>query len=179
MADETTTENTTPAPTQEAYDAIKLELEGERQRTQSLVAEATRELTERIATLETDLATKTGELEPLKGQLAEASTNFEGAKAAYAYAVEDFKKLVLQANPLFTADIIWGDTIEDVKTSVEKAGVLVSKVKEGLEAQAKVLAGLTVVPAGAPARTGPNTEGLSTKEKINLGLEQARKKKEQ
>ena len=172
-------EITNETPTAEDYAAIKLELEGERQRAQGLVAEATRELTERIATLETDLATKTGELEPLKGQLAEASTNLEGAKAAYAYAVEDFKKLVLAANPLFTADIIWGDTIEDVKASVGKAGVLVSKVKEGLEAQAKALAALTTVPAGAPARTGPNVEGMSTIGKINLGLEQARKKKEQ
>ena len=172
-------ENENQTVTKEEYDAIKLELEGERQRTQSLVAEATGELTERIATLEADLATKTGELEPLKAQLAEVSTNFEGAKAAYAYAVEDFKKLVLQANPLFTADIIWGDTIDDVKASVGKAGVLVSKVKEGLEAQAKALAGLTAVPAGAPARTGPNVEGMSTIGKINLGLEQAKKRKEQ
>ena len=176
MPEDPNAENQTP--TKEDYDAIKLELEGERQRAQGLVAEATRELTERIATLETEVSTKIQDIEALKGQLAEASTNFEGAKAAYAYAVADFKKLVLQANPLFTTDIIWGDTIEDVKSSVEKAGVLVSKVKEGLEAQAKALAELSVVPAGAPARTGTNTEGLSTKEKINLGLEQAKKKKE-
>ncbi len=175
MADETTTENTTPAPTQEAYDAIKLELEGERQRTQSLVAEATRELTERIATLETDLATKTGELEPLKDQLAEASTNFEGAKAAYAYAVEDFKKLAAASNPLIPPEVIFGTTIEEVKVSLERANKLVANVQESLAKQAA----LSVVPAGAPARTGPNTEGLSTIGKINLGLEQARKKKEQ
>jgi hypothetical protein len=166
-------------PTAEDYEALKAELEAEKQRAETRVAEATRELTEKVATLEGELSVKTGELETIQGQLAEASTNFEGAKAAYAYAVEDYKKLVLQTNPLFTIDIIGGDTIDAVKASVGKAGVLVSKVKEGLEAQAAALSQLSVVPAGAPARSQINTEGLSTKEKINLGLEQARKKKEQ
>jgi uncharacterized coiled-coil protein SlyX len=173
---ETKVENKTP--TAEDYEAIRQELDAERTKSAQLVEEATKPLQERIASLEADLATRTGELETIQGQLAEATTNFEGAKAAYAYAVEDYKKLVLASNPLFTPDIIGGDTIEDVKASVEKAGVLVNKVKEGLEAQAKALAGLASVPAGAPARSGINTEGLSTKEKINLGLEQARKKKE-
>ena len=162
----------------EDYEALKAELEAEKQKAQTMVTEATQALTEKVATLETDLTAKTGELETIQGQLAEASANFEGAKAAYAYAVEDYKKLVLQTNPLFTPDIIGGDTIDAVKTSVEKAGVLVGKVKEGLEAQAAALSQLSVVPAGAPARSATNTEGLSTKEKINLGLEQARKKKE-
>ena len=175
MADEIITENANEAPTQEAYDAIKLELEGERQRAQGLVAEATRELTEKIATLETDLATKTGELEPLKGQLAEASANFECTKAAYAYAVEDFKKLAASSNPLLPPEVIFGRTIEEVKVSLERANKLVANVQESLAKQAAA----SVVPAGAPARSGPNTEGLSTIGKINLGLEQARKKKEQ
>ena len=171
-------ETTNESPTAEDYAAIKLELETERQRAQGLVTEATMPLQERVIALEAEVSVKTQDIEAMKGQLAEASTNFEGAKAAYAYAVEDFKKLVLQTNPLFTPDIIGGDTIDAVKTSVEKAGVLVGRVKEGLEAQAKALAGLTTVPAGAPARTGASTEGMSTKEKINLGLEQAKKKKE-
>ena len=162
----------------EDYAALKAELEAEKQKAQTIVAEATQALTEKVATLEADLTAKTGELETIQGQLAEASANFEGAKAAYAYAVEDFKKLVLASNPLFTPDIIGGDTIDAVKASVEKAGVLVSKVKEGLEAQASALSQLNVVPAGAPARSQINTEGLSAKEKINLGLEQARKRKE-
>jgi chromosome segregation ATPase len=173
---ETKVENNTP--TAEDYEALKAELEAEKQKAQTMVSEATQALTERVATLEADLTAKTGELETIQGQLAEATTNFDGAKAAYAYAVEDYRKLVLQTNPLFTPDIIGGDTIDAVKASVEKAGVLVSKVKEGLEAQASALSQLSVVPAGAPARGQINTEGLSAKEKINLGLEQARKKKE-
>jgi hypothetical protein len=165
-------------PSAEDYEALKVELEAEKAKSQELVTEATKVLTEKVTTLEADLATKAQELNELKKLNELNELNFEGAKAAYAYAVEDFRKLVLQTNPLFTPDIIGGDTIDAVKASVEKAGVLVSKVKEGLEAQAKALAGLTTVPAGAPARGQISTEGLSAKEKINLGLEQARKRKE-
>jgi hypothetical protein len=163
-------ENNTP--TTEDYEALKAELEAEKQKATELVTQATTPLQERITALENTAAEQQIELNAKLEELA-------GAKAAYAYAVEDFKKLVLASNPLFTPDIIGGDTIDAVKASVGKAGVLVSKVKEGLEAQASALSQLSVVPAGAPARSQINTEGLSTKEKINLGLEQARKKKEQ
>jgi hypothetical protein len=151
-------------PTAEDYEALKAELEAEKQKASRLVEEATKPLLERITTLETDLAARTGEINELK--------------ELNKLAVEDYRKLVLQTNPLFTPDIIEGDTIDAVKASVEKAGVLVSKVKEGLEAQAAALSQLNTVPAGAPARGHINTEGLSAKEKINLGLEQARKRKE-
>jgi multidrug resistance efflux pump len=175
LADEnTTTENTNQTPTAEDYAALKLELEAERQKATELVEQATKPLQVRITELEADLATKTGELEPLKGQLAEASVNFEGAKAAYSYALEDFKKLAASSNPLIPPEVIFGTTVEEVKASLTRANNLVANVQESLAKQAAASA----VPAGAPARTGPNVEGMSTKEKINLGLEQARKKKE-
>lgn len=167
-------ENENQTVTKEEYDAIKLELEAERQRAQGLVAEATGELTERIATLEADLAAKTGELEPLKTQVATTTGELEGAKAAYAYALEDFKKLAASSNPLIPPEVIFGTTVEEVKASLGRANKLVANVQESLAKQAAA----SVVPAGAPVRSGPNVEGMSTKEKITLGLEQARKKKE-
>jgi len=178
-------EPTNNTPTKEDYEAIKTELETEKQRAQTLVAEATQELTGKVATLEADLATKAGELETLQGQLAEATTahselveEFEGAKAAYAYAVEDFKKLAAASNPLLPPEVISGATIEEVKASLERANKLVANVQsflqEGLTKQAQQAS----VPAGAPVRSGPDLSSLSTKEKINLGLEQAKKRKE-
>jgi len=171
LADETRVETTN--------ETLRQELEAEKAKSQELVAEATRDLQEKVTSLEAGLAARTGELETLQAERQAAGAELEGAKAAYAYAVEDYRRLVLQANPMFTPDIIGGDTIEEVKASVEKANALVGKVREGIEAQAAALSQLSAVPAGAPARSGQSTEGLSTKEKINLGLEQARKKKEQ
>lgn len=184
MADEPETKNQVEnqTPSQEDYDAIKSELEAERTRAQTLVAEATRELTEKVATLETEVATlsqqvveKTQELNELNELYKLNQLDFEGAKAAYAYAVDDFKKLAAASNPLIPQEAIYGTTIEDIKASLERANKLVANVQESLSKQAQA----SVVPAGAPARTGPDLSSLSTKEKINLGLEQARKKKEQ
>ena len=173
VEENTKVENNTP--TAEDYAALKLELEAEKERAAGLVGQATTELQGKVTNLETEVATKTQDIEALKGQLAEASTNFEGAKAAYAYAVEDFKKLAAASNPLIPPEVIFGTTVEEVKASLARTNKLVANVQESLAKQAAAAA----VPAGAPQRTGPNTEGMSTKEKINLGLEQAKKKKEQ
>ena len=192
MADDTEPKVDNNNPTAEDYQALKAELEAERSKAAVLIAEATQPLQERITALENaeaaaanQIVLDSEEIKALKGQLAEATTahselveECEGAKAAYAYAVDDYKKLVLQTNPMFTPEIIGGDTVEDIKASVGKATTLVGKVKENLEAQASALAQLNVVPAGAPARAPIDLSTLSTKEKINLGLEQARKKKE-
>ena len=173
VEENTKVENNTP--TAEDYAALKLELEAEKQKAVVLVGQATTELQGKVTNLETEVATKTQDIEALKGQLAEASTNFEGAKAAYAYAVEDFKKLAAASNPLIPPEVIFGTTVEEVKASLARTNKLVANVQESLAKQAVA----SVVPAGAPARTGPNVEGMSTIEKINLGLEQAKKKKEQ
>ncbi|OGN95218.1 MAG: hypothetical protein A2Z75_02420 [Chloroflexi bacterium RBG_13_50_10] len=170
--DETTTENQTP--TAEEFQAVKAELETEKAKTTGLVEQATKPLQDKVASLETEVATKAGLVAGLEDQLARLSTDYEGARAAYTYAVEDFKKLILDTNPMFTPDLVWGSTVEEVKASVEKANTLVGRLKESLQAQAQAAS----VPAGAPARTGASTEGLSAKEKINLGLERAKKRKE-
>jgi ABC-type transporter Mla subunit MlaD len=173
LADETKTVNNTP--TAEDYQALKTELEAERKKTATQVAEATKGLQAKVTSLEAEVGAKTQDIEAMKGQLVEASTNFEGAKAAYAYAVEDFKRLAAASNPLIPQEAIYGTTIEEIKASMGRANKLVANVQESLSKQAQAAS----VPAGAPARTEPSTEGLSTKEKINLGLEKARKKKEQ
>ena len=168
-------ETTNESPTAEDYAVIKLELETERQRAQGLVTEATMPLQERVIALEAEVSVKTQDIEALTGQLAETSTNFEGAKAAYAYAVEDFKKLAAASNPLIPPEVIFGTTVEEVKASLNRANKLVANVQESLSKQAAAAS----VPAGAPARTGPDVSAMSTTEKINFGLDQAKKKKEQ
>ena len=181
MADDNETKVENNTPTAEDYAALKAELEAERSKAAVLVEEATKPLLEKVTSLEAEVGAKTQDIEAMKGQLAEASTahselveEFEGAKAAYAYAVEDFKKLAAASNPLIPPEVIFGTTVEEVKASLARTNKLVANVQESLAKQAVA----SVVPAGAPARTGPDVGGMSTIEKINLGLEQARKKKE-
>lgn len=137
---------------------------------QEMVQTAAGELQDKLAALESQVEAKDGVITGLEGQLAKMSHDFEGAKAAYAYAVEDYKKLAASSNPLIPAEAISGTTIEEVKDSLDRALRLVANVKSLLQEGA--------IPAGAPARAGLDTSAMSTKEKINYGLEQARKRKE-
>jgi uncharacterized coiled-coil protein SlyX len=162
----------------EAIEPASPKIEELSDETQESAQQAAEELQHKVAALEAEVETKAGIITGLEDQLARLSSDYEGARAAYAYAVEDFKKLVLQTNPLFTPDIIGGNTMDELKSSVEKANFLVAKIKTQMQAKSESESESSRVPAGAPARTGPDVSAMSTREKINLGLEQARKKRD-
>ena len=172
---ETKTENGNPPQDDKAV--IQTELEAEAQRNDALVETATAPLRAQIATLEGELVAKAADTEAMKTQLAALQADFDGSAAAYAYAVADFRALSLQANPMITPDLVAGETVDAVKASVARANALVARVKQSLEQQAATFTHLANVPAGAPGRTEPDLSTMSTVEKINLGLEQAKKKK--
>ena len=142
---------------------------------QEPVQPAGKELQDRVAALESQVEAKAGVITGLEGQLASLNHDFEGARAAYVNAVEDYKKLAASSNPLIPSEAISGTTIEEVKDSLDRALKLVASVQESLAREVQA----SSIPAGAPARAGLDTSAMSTKEKINYGLEQARKKKEQ
>ena len=166
------------APITGEPEAVKPETEKKEESlgsSQELAQPAGKELQDKVAVLESQVEAKAGVITGLEGQLASLSRDFEGAKAAYVYAVEDYKKLAASSNPLIPAEAIQGATIEEVKDSLDRALKLVANVQESLSKQAQA----SSIPAGAPARAGLDTSAMSTKDKINYGLEQARKKKEQ
>jgi DNA repair exonuclease SbcCD ATPase subunit len=141
---------------------------------QEISQPAAKELQDKVAALESQVEAKAGMITGLEGQLASLNHDFEGAGAAYANAVEDYKKLAASSNPLIPSEAISGATIEEVKDSLDRALKLVASVQESLARGAQA----SSIPAGAPARAGLDTSAMSTKEKINYGLEQARKLKE-
>jgi molecular chaperone GrpE (heat shock protein) len=142
---------------------------------EEMVPQSVQELQEKVAELEGQVVAKTNDVTGLEDRLARVSQDVDGARAAYACAVEDYKKLAASSNPLVPVEAISGTTIEEVKDSLGRALKLVSSVQESLAKQAQA----SSVPAGAPARAGSDISAMSTKEKINYGLEQARRKKEQ
>jgi len=156
------------------YEALKAELEAEKVKTTEAVALAVQPYQERVTALENTIAGQQVELNEKVGKLEALQGDFEGAKAAYAYAVEDFRKLAAISNPLVPSEAIYGNSVEEIKVSLDRANKLVANVQEAIAKQTTA----AQVPAGAPQRTGPNTENMSTKEKITAGLEQAKKKKE-
>jgi len=124
-----------------------------------------------IASLETSLNEKTTELSEAKKMLDAQAADIASLKAAGEEAVTAYKKLAVSSNPLFSGDVITGATIAEVDASMARVTDLAGKIKTKVEAEIKA----TIVPAGAPERSGPDTSGLSPREKIKQGLEENKK----
>jgi hypothetical protein len=153
-------ENTNEVSTPEDLEAIKAQLEEEK---------------EAKAAAEASLAEKDDRIAALEAELSEAKTGSEAAaaelasvKEARSQAVAKYLDAVRLANPTIPQDIIAGDTIEEIDASLAKATTIAESVKASLEAQAKE----AKVPAGAPPRGEISVEGLSPREKIAAGIQQ-------
>lgn len=158
-------------PDEETREDIRRELEVEATKADGLMAEATAELKQRIAGLEREILLKNEDIEALERSLEATVKELEGAKAAYAYAVEDFKQLACSLSPLIPPEVITGSTIEEVKASMRRANDLVVRVKQAIAEQAKEV----MVPAGAPTRGEPDLSGMSAKEKIAYAVRNRQK----
>ena len=177
MADEHNELKELKEQNEQEYEGVKPKTEKSEESlddSQEISQPAAKELQDKVAALESQVEAKAGMITGLEGQLASLNHDFEGAGAAYANAVEDYKKLAASSNPLIPSEAISGATIEEVKDSLDRALKLVASVQESLAREAQA----SSIPAGAPARAGLDTSAMSTKEKINYGLEQARKKKD-
>ena len=102
----------------------------------------------------------------LREEIGGLTARLEAATEELASAVRSYKALVLEANPAIPGELVTGETIEEISGSLEKAKAVVGKVKEGLAAEAQAV----TVPAGAPARTAPDLESLSSTEKIKYAI---------
>jgi len=135
----------------------------------SLVAEKNEELAQandRIVELEQVVAGRDSEIAALKQAEAEFEKRLTTISSSLAEAVASYKTVVVQANPEVIGELISGDTIESVNESLNQAKALVSKVRQGLEAEIS----LAKVPAGAPERTAPDLSALSPREKIRYAI---------
>ena len=171
---ETKIQNGQPDP--EVNQDIKEDLEAEAAANDRLVEEATAPLRTQLKSLEAALASRNAEVEALKTEQRATGDELAGAKAAYAYAVADFKRLCLEANPLITGDMIAGSSIEELKESLSRANGLISRLSDGIRKDIEVDQNQAKVPAGAPPRTEPDLSAMTTVEKINYGLDKAKKK---
>jgi peptidoglycan hydrolase CwlO-like protein len=120
-----------------------------------------------IAGLEQKLAEKDGEIAALKQSLDTANQDLTTKNEKLEAAVAAYTEMVKQANPSPVAEMIKGNSIEEVNESLKSAQALVEKVKKELgEESVRVR-----VPAGAPQRTPLDLSVLSSKEKIRYGME--------
>jgi len=164
-------ENENNSITQEEYDQLKAELEAEKAKSQEAVVLHEKD----VASLEADLEAKGTQITELTTQTEGQTQELITSKAALESAVGAYKDVVLKANPLIPTDLIQGLTIDEVNASLEKASNLVAEIQTKIQTESESKSKSESIPTGAPQRTGPDLSSMTTKEKINYGLDQARK----
>jgi len=119
-----------------------------------------------IVRLEQALAGKESEAASLRQALAEAENKLSEVSEALAQAVAGYKALVIESNPGVLAELVTGNTIDEVNESMKNAQALIDKVRQEMEAEASK----TRVPAGAPQRAPLDLSALSPREKIQYAI---------
>ena len=136
---------------------------------ETVVAQEDEELTNvnaRLVELEQVVASKDSEIAALKQTKDELGERMTTLSDSLVEAIASYKAMVVQANPEVIEELISGDTIESINESLNKAKTLVSKVRQGVEAEIS----LAKVPAGAPERSSPDLSALSPREKIQYAI---------
>ena len=119
-----------------------------------------------VIRLEQMLAGKDSEIAVLKQSLGEAERKLNELGEALAQAVASYKSLVIEANPGVLAELITGNTVEEVDESLKNARALVERVRQEMEAEVSK----TRIPAGAPQRATLDLSNLSPREKIQYAI---------
>lgn len=119
-----------------------------------------------ITRLEKALAAKDSELATLKQSFTEAEKKSVELEKALAQAVSSYRAMIVESNPRVLAELITGDTIDEVNESLKNARALIDKVKQEMEAEVS----RTKVPAGAPQRAPLDLSVLSPRDKIQYAI---------
>ena len=135
------------------------------------VAKATSELNTQISALTEQLKQSDEAQLSWKSHAEKSDQQLAALRESRDTAVSKYRDSLLSANPLVPIELVTGDTIEAIDASMETAKTLVTRIKEGVAGEVDN----TSIPAGAPPRSGPDFDGMSTRDKINYGLNQSRK----
>ena len=122
-----------------------------------------------LSQLREELSQAKSETQAREGDLAGLRQQAEALQAQVRSSAERYREVTLQQSPELPAELVAGETVEEIDQTLQQARETVSKVRGHLESQAQ--AGR--VPVGAPPRSGPDLSALSTEEKIRAGLRQS------
>jgi hypothetical protein len=132
---------------------------------------ATPELSERIASLEASLAQRDTSLAEAAQVIESLKKDFTAADVSHKEAVVEYRKLAVISNPIFNPEMLAGNSVSEINAAMTRVTDLAAKVRSRIEADIKAIS----IPAGAPERSGPDTSGLSPREKIKHAIEMDKK----
>ncbi len=132
---------------------------------------ATPELTERIASLEASLAERDTSLALAVKENETLKKDFADLDIAHKESVTEYRKLAVSSNPIFNPEMLAGNSISEINAAMTRVKDLAAKVRSKIEADIKSIS----VPAGAPERSGPDTSGMTAREKISHAIQNDKK----
>lgn len=115
-----------------------------------------------------ELASARQETEARDAELTELRERAEGLDAQVRSSAGRYRELALERAPELPAELVSGETVEEVEAALQRARETVARVRGHLESQAQA----ERVPVGAPPRSAPDLSALSAEEKIRVGLQQ-------
>ncbi len=119
----------------------------------SLLQQQLEEARQEAARRQEELSQARAEAEELRQRLREAALRYREARLA--------------ARPELPAELVTGETLEEIDRQLEQAEGIVARLRERLEEEAQGQR----FPAGAPPRRAPDLSSLSPLEKIRQGLQ--------
>ncbi len=119
-----------------------------------------------IARLEQIIAGKDSDIATLKEAASDTEKRLDDLGNALAKAVASYNALVIKSNPGVLAELISGNTIDEVDESLKNAQLIIDRVRQEMEAEASKIR----VPAGAPQRLPFDLSVLSPREKIQYAI---------
>jgi len=99
-------------------------------------------------------------------ELAAIRAEIDEARQRLALAVAKYRLLALERQPQIPAELVSGETVEEVARSLATARALVERVRRQLEAETQSRR----VPVGSPGRQGADVSALSPRDKIAYAL---------
>jgi len=127
---------------------------------------------EEIAALNERVASLTAENATAAQITAQHKADLIALQGSHDSAVTAYRELIIKSNPLFTPDLIQGATIQELEVAAKKVNDLAAHVRAKIEADIKSV----IIPAGAPERSGPDTSGLTAREKIYHAVTEGKNK---
>ena len=115
------------------------------------------------------------ELASVRAELAEARSaraELVEARAQLREAALKYRDARLAAAPHIPADLVRGETIDEIDRQLEAAQKVVARLRQELAAEVRKEEPPARIPVGSPARRAPELSALSPTEKIKLGLQQ-------
>ena len=91
--------------------------------------------------------------------------DLEAAHAERRAALARYRETLLAGSPELPAELVTGDTLDQIDAAVQTTRDLVARVREHVGADTA-----RTVPAGSPPRRGPDLGAMSAAEKIRYGI---------